>query len=247
MPHLSASTTIGCLLVARLLMPSGAIATGQPVAAHPRSSAAGRRPEHKPASPSERSIQVCLWNAQTFCLPDDANASVDVLNPYYTLNGIALRVTGAGSFQILRHAKLLYSFRIADFFNQNGVVIWAPQLDAFAINYSDGGAIGNFHVRLFTVTEDKVVDVTKAIAPAVADFKSRHYCKARGNNVTALKWVKDSRHLLLLTEVYPTGDCAELGYFEGYLVTVPQGAIQKRLTEAELRRFPGVCLENPEE
>lgn len=115
-----------------------------------------------------------------------------------------------------------------------------------ALTYSDGGAIGAFHVRVFLIDGGSVTDASGSINQAVADFKSRHYCKARGNNVTALKWIAGS--LLLLTEVYPTGDCgADLGHLEGYRISVPGGEILEHLTLSELQRYPGVCLQNDDE
>lgn len=115
-----------------------------------------------------------------------------------------------------------------------------------AITYSDGGAIGGFHVRVFLLDCNGVKDVTKSIQGAVADFRARHYCKERGNNVTALKWTHGT--LLLITEVYPTGDCApETGHLEGYRVSIPDGRILEHLSLSDLKRYPGVCLQNEEE
>jgi len=115
-----------------------------------------------------------------------------------------------------------------------------------AISYSDGGAIGGFHVRVFLIDGKGVRDVSKSVDTAVADFRRHHYCEPRGNNVTALKWIRGS--LLLLTEVYPTGDCgSEAGHIEGYLVSVPEGKILEHMTLNQLKHYPGVCLENDDE
>lgn len=115
-----------------------------------------------------------------------------------------------------------------------------------ALTYSDGGAIGGFHVRVFLIDGNGVKDVSRSIDGAVADFKSHHYCKTRGNNVTGLKWIRGS--LLLLTEVYPTGDCgSDLGHIEGYLVSVPEGKILEHFTLNQLKHYPGICLENDDE
>lgn len=104
-----------------------------------------------------------------------------------------------------------------------------------AVTYSAGGAIGGFHVRVFLIDGSGVKEVSKSIDGAVADFKTRHYCKIRGNNVTALKWIRGG--LLLLTEVYPTGDCGpDSGYLEGYLVSVPGGKILEHMTLNQLKR-----------
>jgi hypothetical protein len=66
-----------------------------------------------------------------------------------------------------------------------------------------------------------------------------------GNNVTALKWLPDSKHLILMTDVYPTSDCGpDLGHTEGYVVAFPEGKIVRHLTLNQLKSFPGICLEN---
>ena len=164
------------------------------------------------------------------------------------IDGLVLRASSLARFELRRDGKILYSFHIDDFSNPNGTLLWAPDGKAFAVIYSDGGAIGNFHVRLFTVSGEVVNDVSRAIEPAVTEFRSRHYCKTRGNNVTALKFIGDARHLLLMTDVYPTGDCgADLGHTEGYVISVPDGKIQRHLSLQELKRFPGICLENDPE
>jgi len=102
-------------------------------------------------------------------------------------------------------------------------------------------------VRVFLIDSTGIHDVSKSVDGAIADFKSRHFCKSRGlNNVTALKWIGGS--LLLYTEVYPTSDCGpDLGHLEGYLVQVPEGMIVRHLTLNELKHYPGVCLQNDEQ
>ena len=147
------------------------------------------------------------------------------------------------TFRFVQRGKVVFSFVTKDL---SAPGVWTaidPAHDQLAITYSDRGAIGGFHVRVFQIGDGGIKDVSKAIQPAVTDFKSRHYCKERGNNVQALRWV--SGDLLLLTEVYPTSDCSpDLGHFEGYRVTVPEGRIEEHLTSEQLRRYPGVCMEN---
>jgi hypothetical protein len=152
------------------------------------------------------------------------------------------------TFWFLRNGKEISSASIDDI--DSGSVWIAIDRDPSAENrariaftYSDGGAVGNFHVRVFLIDGAGVTDASKSIDTAVAAFKSRHYCDARGNNVTALKWINGN--LLLLTEVYPTGDCdRDLGHTEGYLVSVPQGKILEHMTLNQLEHYPGVCLVN---
>ncbi len=147
------------------------------------------------------------------------------------------------TFWFVRRAKTIFSFKAKDLVSPGVWIAVNPRHAQFALTYSDGGAIGSFHVRIFQIADDVVTDESKATQQAIDDFRSRHYCKERGNNVEALKWIKGD--LLLMTEVYPTGDCGpDLGHIEAYRVSVPDGKIQEHLTLNQLRQYPGVCLEN---
>lgn len=155
---------------------------------------------------------------------------------------------GGATFWLLRETRMIFSFTVDDLDSGSIWVAVEPPsqgnaVSGFALTYSDGGAEGGWHVRVFRIDGDAITDVSKSIEPAVADFKSRHYCKTRGNNVYALKWIKGD--LLLMTEVFPTSDCGlDMGHTEGYLVSVPDGTIREHLTLNQLRQYPGVCLQN---
>lgn len=152
-------------------------------------------------------------------------------------------------FRFKRRGKEIYRFTAKDLVSSSVWIAVENRTDNqahIAFTYSDGGAIGAFHVRVFLIDAEGVKDTSGSIDKAVADFKARHYCKTRGNNVTALKWIAGS--LLLLTEVYPTGDCgSDLGHLEGYLVTVPTGEIIEHFNLSELKHYPGICLEGDDQ
>jgi hypothetical protein len=160
-------------------------------------------------------------------------------------DGITVRLDAAqGRFSVRRSTRTLFTFVVEDL-SSNALILWSPDRHGFALTYSDAGAIGGFHVRVFVIHGDTVTEAPRVVQSAVDSFKARHYCKSRGNNISAIKWVHDSRHLLLLTAVYPTGDCGpDSGHAEGYLVAVPDGTIERHLTLDQLQTFPGVCLEN---
>ena len=189
-----------------------------------------------------RLITYCYGDAMQFWLGE---AAIQAGVPGG--NGITVRLDPAqGQFSVLRRTQTLFTFAVKDL-SSNALILWSPDRRAFALTYSDGGAIGGFHVRVFQMQGDKVTEVSVSIQPAVDSFKASHYCKSRGNNVSAIKWVHDSKHLMLMTEVYPAGDCGpDQGHAEGYLVTVPDGKIERHLTLDQLKSFPGICLENDE-
>ena len=109
---------------------------------------------------------------------------------------------------------------------------WAPDSSQFFVMWSGGGAIGEYHVRVFRINGNKVVELT-APKNAFNDFKEHHYCKERGDNIFFLGWTADSQKLLLVPEVYPTSDCAELGLFRGYLMDAKTGSILKIFGEKQ--------------
>jgi len=198
----------------------------------------------------------------THCASDGWSVSI----PEYPTRGKIARIADVdveavfptenegATFFFVRKKKQIFKFTAKDLYASD---VWIAidhgrRLDGtqgeahIAITYSDGGAIGGFHVRVFLIDSNGVRDASKSIQGAVADFRARHYCKPRGNNVSALKW--EDGALLLLTEVYPTGDCGpDLGHLEGYLISVPEGQILRHMTLQEVKRYPGVCLEVDDE
>ena len=189
-----------------------------------------------------RLVTYCYQDARQFWLGEGA---IEARIPGG--DGIAVRLDPAqGRFSVRRGTRTLFTFVVEDM-SSNALILWSPDQHGFALTYSDSGAIGGFHVRVFLIHGDTVTEATRVIQTAVDSFNAVHYCKGRRNNVSAIKWVHDSRHLLLLTAVYPSGDCGpDSGHAEGYLVAVPDGKIERHLTLDQLQTFPGVCLENDE-
>jgi hypothetical protein len=87
-------------------------------------------------------------------------------------------------------------------------VVWSDDQKNVAITWSDGGAIGAFHVQAFHLDGDNVSELpmtNRAFDP----FKARHRCEARGDNIQAHSWLRQSRDLLPVLSAYPTGDCGK--------------------------------------
>jgi len=201
--------------------------------------------------PSQKSVTECAEDGFSVVIPEDQVREKIARVGDVDLEAAFLTNDAGARFWFTRGKQEIFSFDAKDLTASGAwiAVDHGSQLDGhpdqahIALTYSDGGAIGGFHVRIFLIDANGVRDATEAIAGAVANFRARHYCKTRGNNVSALKWIGGG--LLLLAEVYPTGDCgADLGHLEGYLVSVPEGKILEHLTEGQLRKHRGVCLEN---
>jgi hypothetical protein len=120
-------------------------------------------------------------------------------------------------------------------------VKWAPDSKAFYVMWSDGGAIGGYHVRVFLVNDEQA---TESPAPknVAADFAQHHSCKTRGNNLYAIRWERGSEQLLLEPEVYPTSDCGKsAGFALGYLVDIETGEINQRYTADQMKPLVTGC------
>jgi hypothetical protein len=65
------------------------------------------------------------------------------------------------------------------------------------------------------------------------EFEEKHSCKARDNNLHAVRWEDGSGRLLLMPEVYNSTDCGdESGYREGFLVDAESGKIVKQYPQS---------------
>jgi len=137
-------------------------------------------------------------------------------------------------------ARLLKTVELKDL-SAATFVKWAPDSKAFYVMWSDGGAIGGYHVRVFIVSDDQATE-SPAPKSVAADFAQHHYCKTRGNNLYAVRWEQGAKQLLLQPSVYPTSDCGkEMGFASGYLVDTETGEIEERYTAKQMKQLTKGC------
>jgi hypothetical protein len=140
-----------------------------------------------------------------------------------------------GNFVLERNGTQLLSAELKDL-DASVSVVWNQASTRLAVTWSDGGAIGNFHVRVFEI-DAKDADELPSTATAVTEFKARHYCEARGDNTQAYTWIGNDE-LVLVTSVYNTSDCGpDLGHLEAYVVNASSGAILRHMNLAAFNRF----------
>jgi hypothetical protein len=174
---------------------------------------------------SSCSHDTCTW--VPFFIPKTFRRS------NYTYSVDAHGEETGGTFVLQQNGATLLKVQLPDL-SASVSVVWSRTNDAFAITWSNGGSIGVFNVEVFQFLNGTAHEVP-AIDKAVAEFKSRHYCQERGNNVQAYRWLS-SEDLLIVTSVYPTGDCGpDLGHTEAYVVHTQDGSIVRHLTLKELK------------
>jgi len=116
-------------------------------------------------------------------------------------------------------------------------VVWSDDKNRIAITWSDGGAIGNFHVRAVKI-EGEAASELPATQPAFSEFKAHHWCEARGDNIQAYRWMPDSSALVLVLSVYNTSDCGkEMGHTEAYVVDAATGNIRQHWGVNQLNAY----------
>lgn len=115
-----------------------------------------------------------------------------------------------------------------------GELGWSSDSKAFSVTWSDGGAVGSFHVDVFVVSGNSVRHLNVS-EPILRDFRTRHRPCPRHDNARAAAWLDGSSRLMVVTETYPTGDCPDLKEF-GYIVAIPSGRILGRYSRRELLR-----------
>jgi hypothetical protein len=145
-----------------------------------------------------------------------------------------------GSMHVYQRERLLRSFDLRDL--SGGVFLkWSPDSRAFYLMWSDGGIIGRYSVRVFSVDGEKVIE-SPTTRVAERDFAKRYYCETRGNNVYAIRWV-NAEQLLIAAEVYPTSDCGrDMGITAGYIVRVEDGHILRQYSGKQLQAmWPSDC------
>jgi hypothetical protein len=204
-----------------------------------------------------RTAKKASKSSITYCAYDGTSAFIP-----YTGERVAITSVGDDRFEaafdtdtertptfwLERRGERIFSFT-ADDLESGSIWVAAPRgpnSDRFALTYSDGGATGGWHVRVFQIHGGGAIEDSGIVKKAMADFTSRHRCTSTdlSANTYALKWIKED--LLIMAEVdpHPAFCGSEAGRIDGYRVSVPDGTIKEHLTLAQLKRYPGVCLQN---
>jgi hypothetical protein len=125
---------------------------------------------------------------------------------------------------------------------QAAEVLWAPDSRAFIVTASDGSAAGGWDIGAFVLEHDRC-NYYAVTDEAVELFRRRHACGAEEPlNVGAVKWIKDSKQLLIVVESPHAGACRDRGVYRGYVVDVPAGRVSAEHDREGLRQGWGESL-----
>jgi hypothetical protein len=113
-------------------------------------------------------------------------------------------------------------------------IAWAPDSKAFTVTSSDGGADGTWEVVVFLLEYERFTYYDPG-KEAVLLFKQQYPCLDQLEpNVGAVRWLKESKHLLLALEMPPAAACADRKAVRGYAVEANTGKVLKEYERRKL-------------
>jgi len=113
-------------------------------------------------------------------------------------------------------------------------ISWAPDSKAFFLTANEGGQDEAWYITVYVIEYDRVnyYDVT---AEAAGRFKESVKCSGADEpNFGAIKWLKESKNLLLVAEAPDRASCSEKDARRGYIVEVPSGKV---LSELDMKKM----------
>lgn len=117
-------------------------------------------------------------------------------------------------------------------------VLWSPDSKAFAETYSDGGAVGTFHVIIYYVEKNQLRTIEPTAAVTKEFLSHPRVCfEPEDPNIGAIKWIKDSSEILVAAETLPHSNCDNLGTFRAYIIRLPSGDILGSYGQIEAKKL----------
>lgn len=189
------------------------------------------------AADSRAQSHLTECKARSHMLSDFRTGSISVVSPDQS-NRILLAKDF--SLKVIKGGEEVGSLQIPDM-DSNIRIVWAPDSRKFSVTYSDSGAEGVYHVRLYLLRNDGITEIPRPVDAAFEDFKKHYNCLVRGNNISLLGWTSDSNAVFLVAQVYPTSDCGSIWQeWAGYLVNL-QGNILHRYGKKQTKTIEDSC------
>ncbi|HEV2489187.1 MAG TPA: hypothetical protein VGT03_05225 [Candidatus Acidoferrales bacterium] len=115
-------------------------------------------------------------------------------------------------------------------------VLWSPDSKAFAETYSDGGAVGQFHVLIYYANGSRVIEPTNQVTEEFLSHP-RSCFSPEDPNIAAIEWIKDSSEILVAAETLPHSNCDNMGTFRAYMIHLPDGNILRSYGQLEAKKL----------
>jgi hypothetical protein len=116
-------------------------------------------------------------------------------------------------------------------------VSWAPSSRYFFVTEGLGLTTG-FRTRVYAVSEKGIERLPDFNDPLKSDFDARYPCKENYPNVVGIAWLAHDQ-LLVGVQSPNRGNCDVEGVVVGYVVSLPEARVRRRLTTVELKKQYG--------
>jgi hypothetical protein len=116
-------------------------------------------------------------------------------------------------------------------------VVWAPNSLSFAVNASDGGAVGTWDTTIFELHADGAISaffVSSLVRRAASQFARCDSPEVL--NVALVGWEGNGAIAHVVAEVPPHSSCKNMGSLQGYRIDVKSKKILGRLSDFGLRK-----------
>lgn len=116
-------------------------------------------------------------------------------------------------------------------------VLWAPDSKHFAINFSDGGLVGTWNIKVFAIDKNIMsvpLNVKRFIVPAANKLLK---CEPEEvANLGVASWLNNGKELLVVAAVPNHSTCRNMGDISGFRVSAKSGRIIQQYSGIELRK-----------
>lgn len=181
-----------------------------------------------PGSGNQASAEEGTWSKQAFSVPrqrafkipsPDRKKTVLIQEMRLAVVEAGVPVPGIEGYTIMLPAE----------------IAWAPDSKAFVLTANEGGQDEAWYVTVYMLEFDRV-NYYEVTAEAAGRFKERYACLASdAPNIGAVKWLKESKNLLLVAEAPARTSCSDKNVLWGYIVEVPSGKVLSELEPKKLQ------------
>lgn len=113
-------------------------------------------------------------------------------------------------------------------------VLWSADSRQLAINTSDGGVVGTWEAKLFTIDTQGIPEALALSDTLTKTMTKQLRCKSQEvANMAVLAWSGDE--VLFLAEVPPHSSCANMGQILGFRVALKSKKLMEVFSEKSLR------------
>lgn len=115
-------------------------------------------------------------------------------------------------------------------------VLWSPNSKYFAVNASDGGLVGTWDTKLYSVDKNSIhmiFDIDDQLRPMADKIQK---CDPKEDvNFGSVSWTKDGKKVLIVMEIPPHSSCKNMGEITGFLLETSSGKLIDVISEKIIR------------